>query len=63
MKCEICRQDYSPACDWRQGRCPNHMPLIGSAPGLVLGYIVVAILLAVMMVAFAKILRVIDVLY
>lgn len=63
MKCLICRQQYSPECTWRQGRCPNHMPLIGSTPGLIVGYVVVAILLAVMIVAFAKILRVIDVLY
>lgn len=63
MKCEICREEFSPECTWRQGRCPNQMPLIGSGLGLFFGYIVVAILLVVMIVAFAKILRVIDVLY
>jgi hypothetical protein len=24
MKCNTCRQEYSPTCDWRQGRCPGH---------------------------------------
>jgi len=24
MKCKTCRQEYSPSCDWNQGRCPNH---------------------------------------
>jgi len=24
MKCKTCRQEYSPQCDYRQGRCPQH---------------------------------------
>lgn len=28
MKCDICRKEYDPACDYRQGRCPNHNPSI-----------------------------------
>jgi len=28
MKCLTCRKEYSPSCDWRQGRCPHHPPLI-----------------------------------
>jgi hypothetical protein len=24
MKCTICNQEYSAACDYRQGRCPHH---------------------------------------
>lgn len=27
-KCNICHNQYSPSCDWNQGRCPNHPPLI-----------------------------------
>jgi len=23
-KCTTCGQEYSPSCDWRQGRCPHH---------------------------------------
>lgn len=23
-KCRACNEIYSPQCDWRQGRCPNH---------------------------------------
>ena len=23
MKCNICRQEYSPSCDYNQGRCPH----------------------------------------
>lgn len=26
-KCKTCKQDYSPACDYRQGRCPGHPSL------------------------------------
>jgi len=28
MKCTTCRQEYSPKCDYRQGRCPLHPPII-----------------------------------
>jgi hypothetical protein len=28
MKCNICRQEYTPACDYKQGRCPHHKPMI-----------------------------------
>jgi hypothetical protein len=24
IKCSTCNSTYSPACDWRQGRCPHH---------------------------------------
>jgi len=24
MKCTTCRHEYSPGCDYRQGRCPHH---------------------------------------
>lgn len=29
MTCDTCKKEYSPKCDWRQGRCPHHPPLIG----------------------------------
>ncbi len=32
MKCNICRQDYSPSCDYNQGRCPHHKPMIDIQP-------------------------------
>ena len=28
MKCNVCRKNYSPSCDYKQGRCPLHPPLI-----------------------------------
>jgi hypothetical protein len=28
MKCEVCGKEYRPDCDYRQGRCPNHPPMI-----------------------------------
>jgi hypothetical protein len=28
MKCKICRQETHLNCDWNQGRCPHHPPLI-----------------------------------
>ncbi len=28
MKCDTCNKEYSPDCDYRQGRCPHHEPLI-----------------------------------
>ena len=27
-KCQTCNKDYTPECDYNQGRCPNHPPLI-----------------------------------
>jgi hypothetical protein len=23
-KCSLCNQEYTPVCDYRQGRCPHH---------------------------------------
>ena len=28
MNCEVCNKEYSPDCNYRQGRCPHHPPLI-----------------------------------
>lgn len=28
IKCQVCRQIYTTACDYRQGRCPHHPPVI-----------------------------------
>jgi hypothetical protein len=28
MKCKTCRQEIHLNCDWNQGRCPHHPPLI-----------------------------------
>jgi hypothetical protein len=28
IDCKICGKIYSPDCDYRQGRCPHHPPLI-----------------------------------
>ena len=63
MKCEICKEEFSPECTWRQGRCPNQMPLVGSGLGLFFGYVLAVILFVIMLYGFAKILHVIDVLY
>lgn len=27
MKCSTCKQEYSPKCDFNQGRCPHHPPM------------------------------------
>lgn len=32
MKCTVCRQEYSPACNYRQGRCPHHPAMINIQP-------------------------------
>ena len=32
MKCTTCRREYSPDCDWQQGRCPHHPPVINIQP-------------------------------
>ena len=32
MKCNICRKEYSPDCDYKQGRCPHHPPMIEIQP-------------------------------
>ena len=31
-KCKICHKEYSPDCDYNQGRCPHHPPLINIQP-------------------------------
>ena len=31
-KCNICRQVYTTACDYNQGRCPHHLPMIEIQP-------------------------------
>jgi hypothetical protein len=32
MKCTTCNQEYLPDCDWQQGRCPHHPPLLNIQP-------------------------------
>jgi hypothetical protein len=32
MKCSVCKKEYSPNCDFNQGRCPNHTALIKNFP-------------------------------
>ena len=32
MKCNTCGQEYSENCDYKQGRCPHHPPLINIQP-------------------------------
>lgn len=27
-KCKVCGREYSTDCDWQQGRCPGHSPLV-----------------------------------
>ena len=30
--CKVCDKPYSPDCDWQQGRCPHHPPLLNIQP-------------------------------
>ena len=32
MQCNVCRKEYSPECDYNQGRCPGHKPMIDIQP-------------------------------
>lgn len=32
MTCNTCGQPYRPDCDYRQGRCPHHPPMINIQP-------------------------------
>jgi hypothetical protein len=32
MKCDTCNKEYSPDCDYNQGRCPHHPPLLNIQP-------------------------------
>ncbi len=32
MKCDLCNKEYSPDCDYKQGRCPHHPPMINIQP-------------------------------
>lgn len=31
-KCTTCGKEYGPDCDWHQGRCPHHPPLLNIQP-------------------------------
>ena len=31
-KCTACGKEYSPECDYKQGRCPHHPPMINIQP-------------------------------
>ena len=31
-KCNTCHNQYSPSCDYNQGRCPHHPPMINIQP-------------------------------
>jgi len=31
-KCTICNKKYTPLCDYNQGRCPHHPPMITIQP-------------------------------
>ncbi len=30
--CTICNKEYSPLCDYKQGRCPHHPPVLNIQP-------------------------------
>ena len=32
MKCNTCNKEYSPECDYKQGRCPYHPPMLNIQP-------------------------------
>lgn len=32
MKCDLCKKEYSPLCDYNQGRCPHHPPMFNIQP-------------------------------
>lgn len=32
MKCNTCKKDYTPDCNFKQGRCPHHPPMINIQP-------------------------------
>lgn len=32
MTCKTCGKEYTPECDYNQGRCPYHPPMINIQP-------------------------------
>jgi len=32
MKCNTCNKEYAPECDYNQGRCPHHPPMLNIQP-------------------------------
>lgn len=32
IKCRVCHKEYTPKCDFQQGRCPHHPPIIKTFP-------------------------------
>ncbi len=31
-KCTTCNKEYTPECDYNQGRCPHHPPMLNIQP-------------------------------
>ena len=31
-KCKTCNKEYTPECDYKQGRCPHHPPILSIQP-------------------------------
>ena len=32
IKCAVCRKDYTPECNYNQGRCPHHPAMLNIQP-------------------------------
>ena len=32
IKCAVCSKDYTPECDFNQGRCPHHPAMLNIQP-------------------------------
>ena len=32
MKCNTCNKEYTAECDYNQGRCPHHPPMLNIQP-------------------------------
>jgi hypothetical protein len=32
MKCKTCNKEYTADCDYNQGRCPHHAPMLNIQP-------------------------------
>lgn len=42
INCKTCNKPYSPSCDYRQGRCPHHTPMLTIPTWRVVVYMLIA---------------------
>jgi hypothetical protein len=45
-KCNICRKEITPSCDWQQGRCPHRKVPLENVEKIIV-YLILILLIAI----------------